>query len=280
VRTITNKHSTLPYADYVRILDTAAVNKYDLHRRLIKVIASCHGLVSLSLGSQPASVEIDFFDHLVRYCPQIEKLQLPDIEKCIFMQKWDLSKLKRLRAIELIAAPIDSSSITSISKCVESVSLKRLSLDNSCLEDLLKTHPYIRELVIEHCKNITDLFGMIHAVALESLCIYGRCVTDTTVQQLWSLKRPIENCSLRETNITDLTLSHIAKSGQALGRLDLTDSSQITVEGIRILLSASNPPKYVDITGCANIAPSQAEELRKGAALETTIYKRKRPSYF
>lgn len=280
VRTITNREGILPYAEYVRVLDTAAVNKYDLHRRLVKLIACCSGLTCLSLGSQPASVEIDFFDFIVGYCPRLEKLQLPDIEKCVFMQEWNFSSLKRLRSIDLIAAPIDASFVTSLPKEVNSVRLERIAIDNMYLEKLLKTHPYIRQLELVQCKGISNLSGIDFAESLESIIISGSSVTDATIQPLWSLNRNLTVCSLQDTNITDTTLIAISKSNICIDNLNISDCSRISAEGVHTLLLANQPPKCVEVTNCMQILTSQAEYLANHSPKGTKIWSRRRKSFF
>lgn len=258
----------------MRILDTSAINKYDLRRRLVKVISCCHGLVSLSLGHNPASVETDFFQHLIRRCPQLETLQFPDIEKCIFMQEWDFASLKRLRSIELIAAPIEASSIINVSKGIETVGLHRIALDNLCLENLLRTHPYIKTLSIVSCKNITELSSLGYAEALKIFMISGLTVTDATVQPLFGFNHSLIRCSFQGTSITDLTLQAISNSNLVIEELDLSKCSYISAEAIAKLASSKNYPKRIDVTGCIQI-PTPLTNTEANDSLKTSrIFKR------
>jgi hypothetical protein len=277
---VTNHNCILPYADYVRTLDTAAVNKYDLRRRLIKLITSCHGLLSLSLGYQPASVELDFFAQVKQHCPRLETLQLPDIEKCVFMQKWNFSSFKHLRTVHLIAAPIGPSSITSLPKRVKVVLLERVALDNLYLEQLLKTHPYIQEMEIISCKDISKLSGLAYASSLRSLKISGRMVDDTTLKDMWNLQHTFMKCDFRDTCITDETLIAISNSGVTINELYLNDCSGITIEGAKALLLATPPPELIDITGCIQISPIQADYLETKSPSGTKVTSRKKMSFF
>jgi hypothetical protein len=280
VRTVTSRNGILPYAQYVRELDTAAVNKYDLRRRLVKLIMCCHGLVSLSLGCQPASVELDFFAQLKQHCPRLETVQLPDIEKCIFMQKWNFSTFKRLRTVHLIAAPIGPSSITSLPKRVKVVRLERVAFDNLYLEQLLKTHPYIEEIELISCRDISRLPGLAYASSLQALTLSGRTVNDTTLHDIWSLQHTFNKCDFRDTYITDDTLIAISNSGVTINELYLNNCSGITFEGARALLLATPPPELIDITGCMQISPVQAEYLEKKSPSGTKIIARKKMSFF
>ncbi|KAI8577073.1 hypothetical protein K450DRAFT_302181 [Umbelopsis ramanniana AG] len=280
VRTVTKANGILPYAEYVRALDTAAVNKYDLRRRLIKLIACCHGLISLSLGYQPASVELDFFAQVKQHCPRLQTLQLPDIEKCIFMQEWNFSGFKRLRTVHLIAAPIGPSSITSLPKRVKVVRLERVAFDNLYLERLLKTHPYIQEIEITNCKDISKFPGLAYASSLQSLTISGRTIDDSTLKDIWSLRHTFIKCDFRDTCITDETLIAISNSSVTMNELYLNDCSGITIEGARALLLATPPPELIDITGCMQISPVQAEYLENKSPSGTKIIARKKMSFF
>lgn len=262
------------------MLDTAAVNKYDLHRRLIKLITHCNGLTTLSLGSRPASVEIDIFSYIVRYCPRLEKLQLPDIEKCVFMQEWDFSKLERLRSIDLIAAPIDASSITTLPKAVNAVRLERLSFHNAHLERLLKEHPYIQRLEVAQCKSVTSLSSILFAEALQSLIVSGPTVTDANLQPLWSFQKQLTVCSLQDTSITDTTLVSISRSSILIDKLVLSDCSGITAKGVQALILANQPPKCIEITNCIQISPTQAEYLANNSPNGTKVCAVRRKSFF
>ncbi|KAG2183885.1 hypothetical protein INT44_008896 [Umbelopsis vinacea] len=280
VRTVTKGNGILPYADYVRALDTAAVNRYDLRRRLVKLIACCHGLISISLGYQPASVELDFFTRVKRHCPRLEALQLPDVEKCIFMQEWNFSSFKRLRTVHLIAAPIGPSSITSLPKRVKVVRLERVAINNLYLEQLLKTHPYIQEIEIINCKDISKLPGLAYASSLQSLTVSGRTIDDTTLKDIWSLQHTFMKCDFRDTCITDETLIAISNSGVIIKEIYLNDCSGITMEGARALLLATAPPELIDITGCMQISPVQADYLENKSPSETKIIAQKKMSFF
>lgn len=264
----------------MRILDTSAINKYDLRRRLVKVISCCHGLVSLSLGHNPASVELDFFQRLIRHCPQLEILQFPDIEKCIFMQEWDFASLKRLRSIELIAAPIEASTIVNVSKGIETVGLYRLSLDNLCLENLLRTHPYIKNLDIVSCKNITELSSLGYAEALKTFKISGLTVTDTTVHHLFGFSHSLARCSFQGTSITDATLQAISNSNLLIEELNLSKCSYISAEGIAKLASAKNFPRRIDVTGCTQIPTSLTNTQANDWSKTSQIFKRHTSQFF
>jgi hypothetical protein len=244
------------------------------------VITCCHGLVSLSLGHNPASVEIDFFQHLVRHCPQLETLQFPDIEKCIFMQEWDFLTLKKLRSIELIAAPIEASSIVNVTKGIETVRLNRISLDNLCLESLLKTHPYIQILDMVNCKNITDLSSLGYAEALKTFLISGLSVTDATVQSLFGFNYSLTKCSFQGTSITDATLQAISNSNLSIEELDLSKCSYITADGVAKLASAKNYPRRIDVTSCAQIPTSLTNAPASESINNSQIFKRHASKFF
>ncbi|KAH8550372.1 hypothetical protein BGW37DRAFT_82653 [Umbelopsis sp. PMI_123] len=247
----------------------------------MKLIECCHSLRSLSLGVQPASVELDFFSRLQRCCPRLESLQLPDLEKCIFMQDWDFSSFKKLRTIHLIAAPIGPSSITSLPKRVNVVRLERLSIDNLYLEQLLKTHPDIQEIEITNCKNISSIGSLVYASSLESLTVSGRTVTDTTLDDMWKhLEHRVKICKFRDTSITDATLVAISKSAVSIDKLQFNDCNGITMEGVKALLLASSPPEMIDITGCMQISSVQAEYLENKTASGTKVNVQRKMSFF